>query len=261
LQYALRCPLGRSQAPQSACSCTECGLARLLLIGDRRTPMSKPIRVAHEALPRSATAQIRRFLFAYYLPEQDRYVIRHVSPTTSEPEELEFDAQYERFVSREERVISAAGRAEQVYAAQDLVAWATYSITPRRNALTMHIDIYRSGQGSTFTWVDQELYAPIPWDVASLVTRATEKAEFPRVLASQTARQRVGYWAYALHRLRRANGEDSAFGPDLLYAMERTDPTVRGILSRILSLVAELEQADPTELKRRFEARAGVQVE
>ena len=228
--------------------------------------MSQPLRVEYEALPPGAAAKVQRFLFAYHLPEEARYVIRRVSPATREPEEVEFDAEAARFVSREERVAAAAGAAERVYAGKGLVAWATRSIKPRRNTLTMHIDIYRSGAGSTFTWVDQEVYAAIPWDIECVVTRATEKAEFPRVLASQTERQRVGYWAYALHRLRRANGEsghaeDSAFGPDLLQAMERTDPTVRGMLPRILSFVAELEQTDPVKLKQSFEVRAGVQVE
>ena len=63
----------------------------------------------------------------------------------------------------------------------------------------------------------------------------------------------------ARKRMAMGRDEDEIFTPALLHDMERTDPTVRALLPRIMRRLAELEQDNPRQLETRFLRRVGLQ--
>jgi hypothetical protein len=221
-------------------------------------------RVGLQSLPVNAANGINRekFLFSYYVPEKNRYVIRHVNPTTKKGEELEFDVEADRFLSIEERLKELPAPNTKVYTEKDIDAYAAYYIRPPSNEMWVHFDIHSKRKGKKVAEAEQQVYAPNEWNIASIVTAAVDKADFPKQYASWDEDRKVGYWASMIHRYRRWNGEtgideDEVFSPSLLKDMEKTDPNVRFLLPKILTLAAHLEQTDPEALIRSFSERVG----
>jgi hypothetical protein len=224
-------------------------------------------RVGFESLPASAASSIGKdnFLYSYYNPEKNRYVIYHVNQTTKDGEEVEFDVGADRFLTLEERHRELPTSNTKVYTDGEVVAHATYHIRPQSNELWVHFTIYSESEGKKITEADQQVYSPIKWDDNSVISSAVEKANFPKQYASWDEDRKVGYWASMIHRYRRWNGEtgldeDEIFTPDLLQNMEKTDPNVRFLLPRILALAARLEQTEPEVLTRSFSNRVGVEI-
>lgn len=222
-------------------------------------------RIELQSLPINAINGINseKFLFSYYVPDSNRYVIRHVNSITKKGEELEFDVQTDRFLPVGERLSDLPDPTVPVYIDRDLIVCGNYHIRPPSNELWVHFDIHSAGEGQKIAEVDQQVYSPIEWEIGSIVAAAVEKAEFPKQYATWDEDRKVGYWAFMIHRYRRWNGEtgvdeDEIFTPSLLQNIEKTDSHVRFLLPKILSLVAQLEQTGPEVMIRSFAERAGI---
>ncbi|MBO0859047.1 MAG: hypothetical protein J2P21_11340 [Chloracidobacterium sp.] len=220
-----------------------------------------------ESLPARAAASIGRenFLYSYYIPEKNRYVIHHVNQATKDGEEIEFDVASDRFLTLDERLRELPNPATKAYSDKDVFAYATYRIEQQSNELWVHFDIYSASDNKKITEADQHVYSPIKWDNSSVIASAVEKANFPLQYACWDEDQKVRYWAGMIHRFRRWNGEsgldeDEVFAPSLLHDMEKTDPNVRFLLPKILALAARLEQTEPEILIRSFSKRVGIEI-
>ena len=104
------------------------------------------------------------------------------------------------------------------------------------------------------------MYAPVQTDPIAFLDGELHRLRFRLEYTSWDAEAKVAYWADALHRLRRANGElgrdeDEIFTPALLQDMERTDPHVRALLPRILQRLAARGQIDFSQLEAHFMER------
>jgi hypothetical protein len=220
-------------------------------------------RVPLTALPNRAATQLKRFLFAYQLVDGGRFVIRHADPSNNKVEELEFDPRLDRFLSAKERLGLRAAAPNLLRLPSGHTAQASHRIDPDRNSLLVHYDVFASHNGEKVMEIEQEVYAPIPSEPIGAIAKALERARFSSDYAHWDEPRKVEHWASALHRLRRAKGEsgrdeDEVFTPALLRDMERSDPNVRALLSRILHRLAGLGQVDSKQLEASFRQRVGV---
>lgn len=222
-----------------------------------------PRRVPLTALPSDAVAELKRFLFAYELVGSGRYVIRHADPSSKSIEELEFDSNQGRYLSASERLQLRASEPSHFRMPSGQTVRVSYRLHPERNTLLAHYDVFASDHAQPVVEVEQEVYAAIQSDRIAFITKELQRARFPAEYLRWGEDAKAAYWADALHRLRRANGEsgrdeDEVFTPALLADMKRIDPQVSGLLPRILRRLAALAQVDPGQLEACFMQRVGL---
>jgi hypothetical protein len=220
-------------------------------------------RVPLSALPGRAAAQLKRFLFAYQLFDNGRFVIRHADPSNNRIEELEFDPRVNRFLSPDERLRLRESERRQLRLPSGYTVQVSYRIEPQRSCLLAHYDVRSGADGEKTLEIEQEMYAPTPSDPIAAITHALDHAQSPLEYARWHEDRKIEYWAMTLHRLRRAKGElgrdeDEVFTAALLHDMERTDPNVRSLLPGILLQLARLDQVDPTLMETTFMQRVGL---
>lgn len=220
-------------------------------------------RIALDALPPLAAAQVAELLHAYRLDGAARYVVREVLPGLRTAHEREFDQTQQRFLSREERLAQLPAPGSVVYESAEWRVTGTYTLRPVDEQLWVHLEIFSREHGSKLAEHDQAVYGPLEWELPVTVAQAVERARFPQQYAHWQEPRKLEYWASALHRARRWCGEqggaeDDAFTPELLQHMRAIDPDVDARLPGILALTARLGQTDTQALERAFEARVGV---
>ncbi len=223
------------------------------------------VEVRLDELPEPLRSAINRnrFLFAWSLPERGRTIARHVR-ADGEREELEFDVALGRVLTPDERRRELPEGGQETIAEEGVTVVSRYSLDARTSELRVELEVI-DGADATVLKIRRAVYAPIPWERTAAIREALQERRFPAVYAAWPREQRAAHWAFRLHRLRRAHGEDGreedeVYSLELVRDLERTDPQVRALLPEILALIADLEQTAPEEVARRFTARTGIVV-
>ena len=225
--------------------------------------------LAYSALPAAAVETVSEatFIKAYTTSAPSRIIVWVKDLRTRRQRELEFDAELQRFLGRDERV-------------QELPPPETFELTD------MQLSVSRSFLLEDETDVLYERYAfmppaaddhsesPVAMQIyyskfkkspRQLAQSALKKAAFPAKYARWTSAERANYWVGVLYRARRQAGEsgareDDAFDVDLRRAMLATDPAIEAILPECIASLARMEQVESSTLARVFSERTGLAV-
>lgn len=227
--------------------------------------MTDRVRVRVSQLPSDVTKGLRKFLFGYHLPTENRYVINDLDTATKTSRELEFDIAQNRFLTSDERLRIRPGPKHLASLDDNFEVRETFWVKDPDDEMWVHIEVYKVATGTLLATIEQQVYSPTPWVLADLVSDAVKRAELPETYASWSEDDKIRYMASMIHQWRRGAGssgadEDDALTPELLAKMERIDPNVRSRFSPILDLAARMGQIEPDELKRSFAERLGIVV-
>jgi hypothetical protein len=199
----------------------------------------------------------------YHLPERGRFIVRHVLPD-GRNEELEYDATLGRCLTLAERAAELPPARRALLSDRNVTISSTYFIDPTTCQL---LESFQAIDESGQKLVDSVrlVYVKTAWDDRAEVQSALQQRAFPAEYATWSRAERIGHWAYAIHRWRRVHGEsgrneDEIYTPDLVTDLERIEPKLRDMLGEILAEVGWLEQTPAAEAIAAFTTRTGIAV-
>lgn len=199
----------------------------------------------------------KKFLYAYFIPERNRFVVHHFNMALRNGDEIEFDVDSGRLLSNDERLADAVSMPAIVYSDENVFCRAEYVIRQPDSELYVKLFVVSSRGNTELTQLDQCFYPPVDFDISKLIFSALAALNFPIEFSTWDESARVGYFANLIHHFRRSEGEighseDDAFSMRLVDDFKKLDPDFLSLLPSVLSLVGKMEQTEPKLMIEKF---------
>lgn len=222
-------------------------------------------RVRADALPVTLNKALsdKKVLKCFHDSALQRYIVWIVDSATQRQQELEFDANTARFLSRSERV--AALKAPFYIEYKDLSVKVKVSYVLEAETDVLHEELTVSDALSDAPVASGKfvVFNAFKADRAKEVANLVAKAAFPLQYKGWTKQEKVNYWSERLYRLRRHAGEDGAsldsiFDAKLVKHMTEIDANILQLLPEILTELAKMEMTTASQIFAAFATRTKI---